>query len=151
QIWGASSMGALRAAECHPLGMKGVGWIFEAFCRGEIVADDELALLFERKSGSPITLPLVNVRWALHCALDEGLIAPDDHYRVLQVARAIHFTERTYQRIEEAVPVDLRAAARTLTQLVAQDPQRFDRKRLDALMMLAVIARAEASGGSAGG
>src|SRR5262245_64197472 len=30
-VFGASSMGALRAAEMHVFGMRGVGWIFEAY------------------------------------------------------------------------------------------------------------------------
>ncbi|MEM6942085.1 MAG: TfuA-like protein, partial [Pseudomonadota bacterium] len=35
-VFGASSMGALRAAELHAFGMIGVGWIFEAFKDGNL-------------------------------------------------------------------------------------------------------------------
>src|SRR4051794_37877247 len=34
EVWGASSMGALRAAELAPFGMIGVGEIYQAFARG---------------------------------------------------------------------------------------------------------------------
>src|SRR5215203_3507429 len=45
-VWGAASMGALRAAECQSLGMSGVGWIFQGYVDGSLRADDEVALLF---------------------------------------------------------------------------------------------------------
>ena len=43
-VWGAASMGALRAAELAPFGMRGVGPIYRAFARGALVADDEVAV-----------------------------------------------------------------------------------------------------------
>ena len=44
-VFGGASMGALRAAELHTLGMIGVGHIFDAYRRGLIDADDEVAVL----------------------------------------------------------------------------------------------------------
>ena len=44
-VLGASSMGALRAAELEPYGMTGVGAIFEAFRDGVYTDDDDVALL----------------------------------------------------------------------------------------------------------
>ena len=43
-VWGAASMGALRAAELAPFGMIGVGAIYRAFARGALDADDEVAV-----------------------------------------------------------------------------------------------------------
>jgi hypothetical protein len=43
-VWGGASMGALRAAELAPWGMIGAGEIYEAFARGELSADDEVAV-----------------------------------------------------------------------------------------------------------
>ena len=43
-VFGAASMGALRAAELHPFGMRGVGRIFEAYRNGTLTDDDEVAL-----------------------------------------------------------------------------------------------------------
>src|SRR5205814_1005092 len=45
RVFGASSMGALRAAELHGFGMQGVGRIFEAFRSGELEDDDEVAVV----------------------------------------------------------------------------------------------------------
>ncbi|OYW12122.1 MAG: hypothetical protein B7X34_02220, partial [Acidobacteriia bacterium 12-62-4] len=43
-VYGASSMGALRAAELAAYGMRGVGAIFEKFHSGEWLDDDEVAV-----------------------------------------------------------------------------------------------------------
>ena len=44
-VFGASSMGALRAAELHSFGMRGIGRIFEDYRDGRLTDDDEVALL----------------------------------------------------------------------------------------------------------
>ena len=44
-VFGAASMGALRAAELHAFGMVGVGRIFEGYRDGALEADDEVAVL----------------------------------------------------------------------------------------------------------
>ena len=43
-VFGSASMGALRAAELHSYGMRGVGRIFEAFRDGVLEDDDEVAV-----------------------------------------------------------------------------------------------------------
>src|SRR5262245_21751372 len=45
RAFGASSMGALRAAECDVYGMVGVGQIYEWYRDGDLIDDDEVALL----------------------------------------------------------------------------------------------------------
>src|SRR5580700_2858864 len=44
-VFGSASMGALRAAELHSFGMRGVGRIFEAFVDGALEDDDEVAVV----------------------------------------------------------------------------------------------------------
>src|SRR5262245_22511037 len=45
RVLGASSMGALRAAECAHFGMEGVGNIFEQYRSGARTRDADVALL----------------------------------------------------------------------------------------------------------
>src|SRR5881397_1767342 len=40
RVLGAASLGALRAAEMAPLGMAGVGWVYEQYRSGAIDGDD---------------------------------------------------------------------------------------------------------------
>ncbi|NER31958.1 MAG: hypothetical protein F6J89_31220, partial [Symploca sp. SIO1C4] len=44
-VYGASSMGALRAAETSDFGMVGVGAIYRMYASGELIDDDEVALI----------------------------------------------------------------------------------------------------------
>src|SRR5262245_59077732 len=44
-VYGAASIGALRAAELADFGMKGVGSIFHQYHTGALADDDEVALL----------------------------------------------------------------------------------------------------------
>ncbi len=74
RVVGASSMGALRAAELHTLGMEGVGEVFRMYRDGVLVSDDEVALAFNPESLIALSEPLVNIRATLRRAEDEGVI-----------------------------------------------------------------------------
>ncbi len=45
QVWGLSSMGAIRAAEMHHMGVHGWGLVFERYRDDPDFRDDEVALL----------------------------------------------------------------------------------------------------------
>jgi hypothetical protein len=112
-VAGASSMGALRAAELHPFGMKGHGWIFEQYLSGRIIADDEVALQFSPVDLRPVTVPLVNVRYWLEQLEAAGHLERRISGRMFAAARRIFFADRTEQRLkcelEKIVgPADLR-------------------------------------------
>nr|UXE46071.1 hypothetical protein Hi04_10k_c5591_00011 [uncultured bacterium] len=47
-VFGAASMGALRAAELHRFGMIGVGRVFEWYRDGVLCDDDEVAVIHGR-------------------------------------------------------------------------------------------------------
>ena len=66
-VFGASSMGALRAAELHPFGMVGVGRVFEGYRAGVYEDDDEVAVVHasEEAGFAPLSEAMVNVRHAL--------------------------------------------------------------------------------------
>ena len=140
-IWGAASMGALRAAECQSIGMCGVGWIFQKYAQGYFRADDEVALLFDPRSRRATTIPLVNIRWTLHIASEEGMIPAASEAPLIECARAIRFTERTHESLlEGAVRSPFSGDMRTVVELMKEEPLRTDRKRLDALLLLSTMA-----------
>jgi hypothetical protein len=66
-VFGAASMGALRAAECEAYGMVPVGEIAGRYCRGELYDDDAVALLNgpAELAYAPLTEPLVEVEATL--------------------------------------------------------------------------------------
>ncbi|HEX4966295.1 MAG TPA: TfuA-like protein [Thermoanaerobaculia bacterium] len=67
RVLGAASLGALRAAELAPLGMTGVGWVFEQYHSGALDGDDEVAILHAAAELGyrGLTLALVELRFAL--------------------------------------------------------------------------------------
>ena len=65
KVVGASSMGALRAAEMDTLGMVGIGEIYRMYKNGELESDDEVALVFDPSSGLALSEPLINIRFTL--------------------------------------------------------------------------------------
>src|SRR4051812_35554943 len=93
---GSSSMGALRAVELHPFGMIGVGRIFEMFHKGELMADDEVAMVFDSDTGQAVSVPMVNIRVALESAVREAVISPESERTLLGIIQAVYFPERTY-------------------------------------------------------
>jgi hypothetical protein len=103
-VFGGASMGALRAAELHTLGMIGIGHIFEAYRRGRIDADDEVAVLHGPASfdWTPLTEPLVNVRATLLHAVRRKVIAAADARRLFAAARSIFYKQRTWAVVLEA-------------------------------------------------
>jgi len=97
-VYGAASMGALRAAELAPFGMIGVGAIYRAYRRGELVADDEVAVahLPAAYGFEPTGEPLVNFRFALAAAVRARVISAASRARLVELVRARHYRERTW-------------------------------------------------------
>lgn len=99
RVIGASSMGALRAAEMDVYGMEGVGEIYRAYRSGEIVADDEVALIFDPVTLVPLSEPLVNIRHNLRLAVSEGCIDERTAADLLEMARSRYFPSRSYENL----------------------------------------------------
>lgn len=96
KVTGLSSIGALRAAELHEFGMFGFGEIFNMYFRGEIDADDEVAVSFVNKNGKIYsTIPLINIRKTVEKnALDK---------EIFKKAKEIFYKERTWARLRKVL------------------------------------------------
>lgn len=142
-VVGAASMGALRAAELHDAGMRGVGRIFEMYRDADVTADDEVALIFDPESLRPLSEPLVNIRCALQWAIDEEVVTPAAARVILDVASALPYPQRCYRRILAE------AGARFGKELAPLEPllARHDQKRLDARLLFEHVLEASGEGG----
>jgi len=129
-VAGASSMGALRAAETWKLGTVGVGRIFGMFRDGILDADDEVALTYERDTYRNLSTPLVNLRAALDVAAAAGVIGEQEKNTLLSKMKSLYFPERSHQALHALSPA-LRDYFKT-----APLP---DVKRDDALQLLHTI------------
>jgi len=107
-VFGSASMGALRAAELSPLGMVGVGDVFEAFRDGELEDDDEVAVAhgMEDSGYRSISEAMVNVRATLRQAAAEGVVGVSISKALEALAKGLFYPERCYpmilRRAEEA-------------------------------------------------
>jgi hypothetical protein len=134
-LTGASSMGALRAVECRTIGMTGSGWVYERYLNGSIESDGEVALLYDPEDYTPVTVPLVNVRWLLAERLAEKDLSPEEARTALEIARSLNFRARRHSVLVKQWKRGLPggAAAALEKHFAADRLDRWDRKRLDAL------------------
>jgi hypothetical protein len=141
-VFGSSSMGALRAAELHAFGMRGIGRIFEAYRDGRLEDDDEVAVSHgPAELGYPaLSEAMVNIRATLARAEAEGVLAPAARRSLEARAKGLHFPERNWAALlDEASGAD-RAALDGLRGWLPQG--RVDQKRADALEMIAAMEEA---------
>jgi hypothetical protein len=141
-VVGASSMGALRAAELWPHGMVGVGRVFEQYRDGELDGDDEVALMFSGAEHGyrALSEPLVNLRHNLREAAKAGVVGEEDASRLTLAMKALPFWERTVAALwDTAAFRDLGAARRAgLRAFFAE--RAVDLKRQDAALALRLVA-----------
>jgi hypothetical protein len=134
-------MGALRAAELHQFGMRGVGEIFEKYRNGTLEDDDEVAVLHgPAELGYPAASEaLVNIRATLDEAMHGGLITSDIGAILLKHAKTAFFKNRSYHHLLQAYISDGgdTATAEALKKWLPLG--RVDQKRLDAIRMLREI------------
>lgn len=99
-VLGASSMGALRAAELHVFGMVGVGRVFELFRDGVLEDDDEVAVAHgPADSGyQPLSEALVNLRDRLEQAVAAGLLERACAAAVVARLKALPYPSRSAER-----------------------------------------------------
>lgn len=135
QLFGASSMGALRAAECAPYGMVPLGIIARWYASGYIDGDDEVALLIDPRAQAPLTVPMVNVRYVSWLARRRGVLTREESASVYERSRAIFYMERAWDDVFEVVPAHVRDAFRKLAL------EHGDLKRHDAVFALRSVLR----------
>lgn len=142
-VYGAASMGALRAAELHPFGMTGVGAVFRGYRSGRLERDDEVAVLHApaEEGFRPLSEALVDMRATLKVAVRAGVVSVKTACVLEHLAQATFFKDRSWRKIESlAVTVGL--PKRQLARLMEWLPDnRVEQKQRDALLLLAAMRR----------
>jgi hypothetical protein len=141
RVYGASSMGALRAAETDVFGMIGIGEVYRQYAAGELNDDDEVALEHSDAEYGylPLSEPMVNLRATFKRAAREGVIDDEWCERLIAIAKGLYFPDREFaaifQRADAAgIPCEMfqRLRAFVTTSYV-------NLKRDDALALLRTI------------
>lgn len=142
-VFGAASMGALRAAELDEFGMIGIGAIFESYRSGDLDADDEVAVTHAAAEDGfrCLSEAMVNVRVTLRAAVAEGIIEELTRARLEQLMKAEFYPDRTYSLLLEKGRRDGLADSQLVALRNWLPRGRVDQKRLDALKALNTIRR----------
>lgn len=142
RMFGASSMGALRAAELHQFGMRGVGEIFEKYRDGTLEDDDEVAVLHgpAELGYTPLSVPMVNARSTIENAVEDAVIGEPAGGKLTAAAKSIFFQDRQWAAVvHRAHLAGVDAAELTAFEQWLPGGER-DLKRQDAEALLAELS-----------
>jgi len=132
-VFGAASVGALRAVELRTLGMVGVGWVYGEFLSGRLDRDDELVSTMDPDNGHrPISIPLVRIRYAATNLIARGRITATTGATLIDRLSADYFARRTASRVlshAREIGIDAETAHELLSPV-------FDVKALDTMACL---------------
>ncbi len=135
RMFGAASMGALRAAECASYGFTPLGAIAGWYACDVIDGDDEVAVLTHPGTHEALSIPLVNVRYVARLAHRRGLLSSRERDDIIARARAVFYMDRTWDDVIELAP----PASRMTIAKIARD--HGDLKRWDARFALRTVLR----------
>ena len=145
QVFGAASMGAMRAAECAPFGMIGVGEIYRQYASGELDDDAAVAQIHApaELGYMPLTEALVNVRATIAALLERDLVTDSEAQQLAEIAARQHFKERTYARIAAALgmPDERRVEIAAAIASNKRDVKRSDAEELVRAVLAAPAER----------
>ncbi len=134
-VFGASSMGALRAAELDTFGMIGVGAIYADYRDGTLEDDDEVALTHgpAELGFAPLSVAMVNLRATLKAAVLANVLSPPEADGLALKAKRIFFKDRSWERVLHGPETILKNRESLSAWIRANE---VDQKRVDARLLL---------------
>lgn len=96
KVYGASSMGALRASELDVLGMEGIGYVYNQYAEGNVDSDDDVAVMLDSQTLEALSEPLINMRYVFENAVLENIITPDEKDELISIAKKTYYPKRNY-------------------------------------------------------
>lgn len=95
EVWGCSSLGALRAAELRHHGVLGWGWVYHRLVDRAITFDDELVATLNPLTDEATGLFLANIRFGIEQLIADGRATKQQAHRLIDNLRSVHFEQRT--------------------------------------------------------
>lgn len=136
-VFGAASMGALRAAECAAFGMIGIGQIYDDYASGARVDDADVALIYgpAELGYPPLSIPLVNAEATISNMLRQGAVNAEQYETLRTSAQRLFFKERTWKTIAALSGITFETLDAALKACWV------DQKKLDAMALLFAIVK----------
>ena len=140
QVFGAASMGAVRAVQLADCGMRGTGRVFRLFPRGILTDRDEVFLLHAPAAlrYRALTLPLVNIRYTLRSMRRHGELSAAEERSLAAYMREVPWFDRDNRSVIAAVFTVCGSTRRSRVMKAFESAYR-DVKREDALSLLSML------------
>jgi hypothetical protein len=135
EVYGASSMGALRASELDSLGMVGVGYCYNQYASGAITSDDDVAVMLDGKTLEALSVPLISMEYVFENAVEENIITSDEKQELVKIAKDTYYPQRNYAQTLVKSSLDDEKKGK-LIDFIRQSP---DIKKEDARELLELI------------
>lgn len=139
-VFGASSIGAIRAVELAPYGMIGVGDVYRLYRDMVIDEDDEVALVFDSETLEPLCIPSVNIRLAAYSFHTRGAISDKELNAIIAAAKEIYFPYRSMESVFNCELIKCALGETRSAELKKLFQSAPDYKHDDAKLMLKAIA-----------
>jgi hypothetical protein len=103
-VYGAASMGALRAVECAPWGAMPVGKIAARY-GAEDLDDDEVVLLHGDADAEfkPLTVPMINLRFTIESLVECGKLDATEGALWVAILKNVFYGNRSWGMIAETL------------------------------------------------
>ena len=135
KVFGASSMGALRASELDSLGMVGVGYCYNQYASGAIDSDDDVAVMLDSDSLEALSTPLISMNYVFEKAVCEKIIAESEKEELSSIAKSTFYPKRNYSQTLARSSLSDEAKSALIDFIRESD----DIKRQDAVELLKYI------------
>ncbi|MFW2438911.1 MAG: TfuA-like protein [Arenicellales bacterium] len=99
QVYGAASMGAMRAAELWPLGMIGLGDVYNLLRSGCLSSDADMAVLYVSTHFREATISMVHIQFLLNHMHRCHHLPTLQARKMKLAAQHIYWTERTLGQV----------------------------------------------------
>ena len=147
-VFGASSLGAIRAIELGAYGMRGQGYVHEVLSAQKVVQYHLVAQTYD-SSDQPLSIPPIALHRFLEQAEVDHLVDAETRQRCMNLVEGLHFSELSFGRAFRAWEASETIRIETVRELAALferlGADAFDVKRHDARALLetfrALIAR----------
>jgi hypothetical protein len=137
QVWGLSSMGAIRAREMQHMGMHGFGRVFGLYCQQDVdFRDDEVTMLHGSEPPyREMSEPLCHLRLGLDEVVARDVIDRGTADEILHELSTMWYGDRTLAWFE----MRLRARAPAKRAEIEEIVRGFDRHRIKAHDLIAFL------------
>jgi hypothetical protein len=135
EVFGASSMGAVRAAECWPAGVRGVGAVYRMYRFGLFDSDDPVAVATDPENDyAAVSVALVNIHASIRRLQGLKLITASQGAELYRVASEAYYPDRLWPLILK------KAGVSDPDGLIKEACAAVDIKKVDALRAVHVLA-----------